>query len=121
MMRTIALPRFRFRFRFHFRPTYAIAACSLALAAICAYQAPGLMQAILVVGANAQLPLERLAAQADMAAPVSSAVSSTSWKEPAAAQARPAAQKLDESVRSRHPHEETHGYEHSVTGYKYWT
>ena len=120
MMHTIRFPRFP-----RFRPAYAVAAASLALAATCAYQAPGLMQAILVVGANAQLPLERLAAQADTSAPdssaaVSSAVKSTAWKEHGAGPARPA-QKLEESVRGRHLPRETHGYERSVTGYKYWT
>jgi hypothetical protein len=120
MMHTIRFPRFP-----RFRPAYVVAACSLALAATCAWQAPGLMQAILVVGANAQLPLERLAAQADTPAPVSatgvsSAVKSTAWKEHAPAQARPA-QKLDESVHGRHLPRETHGYERSITGYKYWT
>jgi hypothetical protein len=121
MMRTIAFPRFR--------ATYAIAACSVALAATCAYQAPGLMQAILVVGANAQLPLERLAAQAETQAPgtataVSSAVSSTAWKEHAPAQARPTARKFNEPAQSEHSghgRRETHGYEHSLTNYKYWT
>ncbi|ACC74773.1 hypothetical protein Bphy_5701 (plasmid) [Paraburkholderia phymatum STM815] len=116
-MRTLAFPRFR--------ATYVIAACSVGLATTCAYQAPGLMQAILVVGANAQLPLERLAAQADLQPPVSdAAVSSTAWKQHPAAQARPAAQKLDDSgqtMRARRGHSETHGYEHSVTDYKYWT
>ncbi|CAD6532762.1 hypothetical protein ACFQ3P_14630 [Paraburkholderia sabiae] len=120
MMRTLTFPRFRLRVR----PAYAVAACSLALATTCAYQAPGLMQAILVVGANAQLPLERLAAQADMGAPgsstavssaVSSPVSSTSWKD------HGSAQKLKESVRSWRTHRETHGYARSVTDYKYWT
>ena len=116
MMRTLTFPRFRLRVR----PAYAVAACSLALATTCAYQAPGLMQAILVVGANAQLPLERLAAQADMGAPgsstaVSSAVSSTSWKD------HGSAQKLKESVRSWRTHRETHGYARSVTDDKYWT
>ncbi|MBN3751952.1 hypothetical protein G3N95_03300 [Paraburkholderia sp. Tr-20389] len=116
-MRTIAFPRFR--------ATYVIAACSVALAATGAYQAPGLMQAILVVGANAQLPLERLAAQADAKAPVADAtVSSTAWKEHVAPQARPAVQKRDESgqsMRNRHGRHETHGYERGVTDYKYWT
>ena len=97
MMRTLALPRFR--------PFYAIAACSVVLAATCAYQTPGMMQAILVVGANAQLPLERLAADAGKPEAVSATAVSV--------QARPA--------RERHPRRDLHGYERGVTGYKYWT
>ena len=116
MMRTFALPRFR--------PFYAIAACSVVLAATCAYQAPGMMQAILVVGANAQLPLERLAADAGGPTAVLATAGSSRWKEHAAAEARPAAQKLDEVARPSHERRvrrDVHGYERVVTDYKYWT
>ncbi|MBP0588671.1 hypothetical protein J8I87_02855 [Paraburkholderia sp. LEh10] len=119
-MRTLNFP--------HFRAGYAIAACGIALAAICAYQAPGLMQAILVVGANAQLPLERLAAEAagptDMSTPVSATSAASSWKERTPAQARPAMQKLGsygQPERNRRAHRIAPGYERSVTGFKYWT
>ncbi|BEU26661.1 MULTISPECIES: hypothetical protein [Paraburkholderia] len=116
MMRTLAFP--------FFRPSYAIAACSVALAATCAYQAPGMMQAILVVGANAQLPLERLATEAGKPTPVSATDVSTPWKERVPPRARPAMQKLDsfgEPVRDRHAHRDIHGYQRNVTDYKYWT
>ena len=116
MMRTLAFP--------FFRPSYAIAACSVALAATCAYQAPGVMQAILVVGANAQLPLERLAAEAGKPTPVSAADVSSPWKEHVPARARPAMQKLGsfgEPARERHMHRGMGGYQRSVTDYKYWT
>lgn len=116
MMRTLAFP--------FFRPSYAIAACSVALAATCAYQAPGMMQAILVVGANAQLPLERLATEAGKPTPVSATDVSTPWKERVPPRARPAMQRLDsfgEPVRDRHAHRDIHGYQRSVTDYKYWT
>ncbi|WP_336600382.1 hypothetical protein [Paraburkholderia bengalensis] len=116
MMRLITFP--------HFRPGVAIAACSLGLAVAGAYQAPGLMQAILVVGANAQLPLERLAAQADQPASVSATAVSSAWKEHLPAQAKPAAQKLEgytRPERDRRAHRDVHGYEHSLTDYKYWT
>ncbi|MBN3759651.1 hypothetical protein G3O01_02285 [Burkholderia sp. Ac-20365] len=103
-MRTLALPRFR--------PFYTIAACSVVLAATCAYQAPGMMQAILVVGANAQLPLERLAADAGKPEAVSSTAVSVQVR-PAVDVARPA--------RERHPRRDVHGYERGVTDYKYWT
>ncbi|MEX3937817.1 hypothetical protein AB4Y32_39995 [Paraburkholderia phymatum] len=110
MMHTISFP--------HFRVRYAIAACSVALAATCACQAPpGLLQAILVVGANAQLPLERLAAEAAWPAPVSSPV--------VPERERAQAQKADgygrAAARKRHEHHEVHGYERSVSDYKYWT
>ena len=116
MMRTIAFP--------FFRPSYAIAACSVALAATCAYQAPGVMQAILVVGANAQLPLERLAAEAGKPTPVSAADVSSQWKEHVPERARPAMQKLGsfgEPARPRHTHRGMGGYQRNVTDYKYWT
>jgi hypothetical protein len=119
-MITLAFPRFR--------AGYAIAACSVALAATCAYQmseAPGLMQAILVVGANAQLPLERLATEADRAAPVSSATAiSSDWKARPSAEARPTAQRVEQygrPVHERRVHRDVHGYERTVTDYKYWT
>lgn len=116
MMRTLAFP--------FFRPSYAIAACSVALAATCAYQAPGMMQAILVVGANAQLPLERLATEAGKPTAVSATDVSTLWRERVPPRARPAMQRLDsfgEPVRDRHAHRDIHGYQRSVTDYKYWT
>ncbi|WP_239482895.1 hypothetical protein [Paraburkholderia sp. C35] len=116
MMRTLAFPRFR--------ASYAVAACSVVLAALGAYQAPGMMQAILVVGANAQLPLERLAAEADTSAPVSATAVPSAWKEAVPAQARPAMQKLERDPRpahERHEQRDIHGYVHGVTDYKYWT
>ncbi|BCG03418.1 hypothetical protein PPGU19_079860 (plasmid) [Paraburkholderia sp. PGU19] len=115
-MRTITFP--------FFRPSYAIAACSVALAATCAYQAPGVMQAILVVGANAQLPLERLAAEAGKPTPVSATDVSSPGKQRVPAQARPAIQKLDsvgEPARDRHAHRGMSGYQRRVTDSKYWT
>ncbi|SIT51476.1 conserved exported hypothetical protein [Paraburkholderia piptadeniae] len=105
MMHTISFP--------HFRVRYAIAACSIALAATCAYQAPGLMQAILVVGANAQLPLERLAAEAASPSPVSS--------ERERAQAQKADGDGRAAARKRREHYDVHGYERSMSDYKYWT
>ncbi|MPW22756.1 hypothetical protein GCT13_39630 [Paraburkholderia sp. CNPSo 3157] len=108
-MHTISFP--------HFRVRYAIAACSVALAATCAYQAPGLMQAILVVAASAQLPLERLAAEAALPAPVPATV--------VPERERAQAQKPDgygrATVRRRGEHHDIHGYEHSVSDHKYWT
>ncbi|SEK12117.1 hypothetical protein SAMN05192539_10564 [Paraburkholderia diazotrophica] len=108
-MHTISFP--------HFRAGYAIAACSVALAATCAYQAPGLMQAILVVGASAQLPLERLAAEAASPAPVPTAV--------APERERAQTQKPDgygrAAARRRGEHHDIHGYERSMSDYKYWT
>jgi hypothetical protein len=71
-MRTLLFPRIR--------PAYAVAACSITLAVTCAWQTPGLMQAILVVGANAQLPLERLAAAEDAAAPESAKIARANAK-----------------------------------------
>jgi len=108
MMRTIPFPRFR--------PSYLVAPCSIAIAATCAYQAPSLMQAALVVGADTQLPLERLAADAEASAPEAS--------ERTLVRARPATHKLDRSRRRGRAVNEHHsgdGDEGNVPGYKYWT
>ena len=116
MMRTITFPRFRIG--------YAIAACSVVLAATCASQTPGLMQAILVVGANAQLPLERLAADAAKPTPVSATAAASEWKERVPAQPRPAMQKLGaygQPAHKRHERRLMPGYKRSVTDFKYWT
>lgn len=108
-MHTISFP--------HFRARYVVAACSIALAATCTYQAPGLMQAILVVGANAQLPLERLAAEAASPAPVSA--TAVPERERAQAQ-KPEGYGRAAARKRREPHD-IHGYERSVSDYKYWT
>ena len=112
MMHTIHFPRFR--------AGYLVAACCVAIAATCGYQAPRLMQTVLVVGANAQLPLERLAANGE----IFTAVSTPEASERAPVRARPAIQKLDDSRRRGRAAGERHGMhgdERSVTGYEYWT
>ncbi|MEM5382935.1 hypothetical protein VSR68_04920 [Paraburkholderia phymatum] len=109
MMHTISFP--------HFQARYAIAVCGVALAVTCAYQAPGLMQAILVVGANAQLPLERLAAEAASPAPASATV--VPERERAQPQ-RPEGYGRAAARKRREPHD-IHGYERSVSDHKYWT
>lgn len=109
MMHTIGFP--------HVRTRHVIAACCIAIAATCAYQAPGLLRAILVVGANAQLPLERLAADAASPTPVSAAFAPERSQTPV--------QKLENygrtAPRKRHEHPAIRGYERSVNDHKYWT
>ncbi|MGF6920500.1 hypothetical protein [Paraburkholderia sp. 40] len=91
-MYTIRLPRIR--------ASYVVAACIVAISAMCASQTPGLMQAILVVGANVQLPLERLAAESPENAepsPVATVADRSEWKgHVPRTQGRPATQMPEE-------------------------
>ncbi|MGF6809955.1 septal ring-binding cell division protein DamX [Paraburkholderia sp. Clong3] len=118
-MYTIRLPRIRAR--------YVVAACIVAIAAMCESRTPGLMQAILVVGANAQLPLESLAAESPENAepsPVATVADRSERKAHVPTQGRPATQMLEEynsPVRIRRERRSMTGYERSVTSFKYWT
>jgi hypothetical protein len=108
-----------------FRTGYVAAAVCLTVGASCVLPAPGLARAIMTVGTDVQLPLERVAtdnlepAQAtDVPAPLHAPVPESihaqspvlSWKE--------TGRRADANARAPRY---TPGYQRAITDFKYWT
>jgi hypothetical protein len=89
-----------------FRTGYLAAAACLTIGASCALQGPGLMRAVMTVGTDVQLPLERIAT--DNRAHAQSPVHS--WKQ--------SSHRTDANTRAPRP---TSGYLRTITDFKYWT
>jgi hypothetical protein len=109
-----------------FRTRYVAVAVCVMVGAWCVSEAQGLMQAVITVGTDAQLPLERIATDSSANAQVSG-VSQPSRLVPAASSppAQPAVRSWQKSSHradgdSRSTHR-TFGYRREITGSKYWT
>ncbi|PMS09910.1 hypothetical protein C0Z17_22810 [Trinickia caryophylli] len=99
----------------------------IAWAATYAWQTPGLQQALLAVGDDMQLPLERLATDAGDATAIREATaqpaSSSRDRRHTAAHVRDQAQAVLDALpaASARKHRLARGYEHTITDSKYWT
>lgn len=103
-----------------FRSGYVAVGACLTIGAACAIQTPGLVRALMVVGMDAQLPLERIAT--DNSHPAQFADASEPLRQRAAEspvhQCKESGSRVSKDAREWH---RARGYRRTITDYKYWT
>ncbi|MFP3563415.1 hypothetical protein [Paraburkholderia sp. SIMBA_030] len=108
-----------------FRTGYVAAALCLTIGAACALPAPGLMRAFMTVGADVQLPLERVAADnpepsqvTDLSKPLHTPALESGHTQSSVYSRQQSRHRADASARApRH----TPAYQRTITDFKYWT
>ena len=108
-----------------FRTGYVAAAVCLTIGASCALPAPGLMRAVMTVGTDVQLPLERIAADdpepsqvSGLLEPVHTPAAESAHTQSSVYSRQESRHRADANARApRH----MPGYQRTITYFKYWT
>lgn len=107
------------------RTSYFATAVALSVAATCIIQSPGFMQALALVGTDAQLPLERIASNGELArdiVPLSdSPREHISADRLVAAHAEASKDNLHSLNAKAQLLRRAPGYRQTITDFKYWT
>jgi hypothetical protein len=115
MMNTIRFP--------WFRTGYVAAAVCLTIGMSCALPAPGLMRAVMTVGTDVQLPLERIATDnrkpaqvTDVPEPLHTPASESMHAQTSVHSWKGSSHRADANAPRHMP-----GYQRAITDFKYWT